>query len=365
MLSSKRTPAIISTTGKASIRLAHGNAPTSPVDGDTWTTAAGFFSRISGSTVGPFGPGSGDLTAVTVGLGLDVGSSGGPVPDVTLDFGELAERSGLIQSTGRLIGVDTGGGGSTMWAETVSQIPLGIFNNNQNWTANVGTVTNVIAGVGLTGGGTPTPTLTFNAQELNFMASGLAGGDDIVVNDGSVTRRAQVDGIDVGIFNDDGTYAAASHNHSADDINADVLNIARIPDLNASKIDAGIFGTGDYIFPGDVKFSGTSYHPAKDHADGTGATSVLLSQGNIHNMNNEGSRTITITNLPTGGVTLIITIVAAGGASSSFAWTGGGLVVEWAGGLPPVLSTTSGWRDVIHLVYSDNVWHGSYTIGHR
>lgn len=42
------------TTAAASIRLPHGAAPTSPVDGDMWTTSAGgLFVRINGVTVGP------------------------------------------------------------------------------------------------------------------------------------------------------------------------------------------------------------------------------------------------------------------------------------------------------------------------
>lgn len=42
-----------STTAAASIRLPHGAAPTSPVNGDMWTTTAGLFVRINGGTVGP------------------------------------------------------------------------------------------------------------------------------------------------------------------------------------------------------------------------------------------------------------------------------------------------------------------------
>lgn len=42
-----------STTAASSMRLAHGAAPTSPVNGDMWTTTAGLFVRIDGSTVGP------------------------------------------------------------------------------------------------------------------------------------------------------------------------------------------------------------------------------------------------------------------------------------------------------------------------
>lgn len=41
------------TTSASSIRLPHGSAPTSPVDGDMWTTTAGLFVRINGVTVGP------------------------------------------------------------------------------------------------------------------------------------------------------------------------------------------------------------------------------------------------------------------------------------------------------------------------
>ena len=42
-----------STTGVSSVRLAHGAAPTSPVNGDMWTTTAGLYVQINGSTVGP------------------------------------------------------------------------------------------------------------------------------------------------------------------------------------------------------------------------------------------------------------------------------------------------------------------------
>lgn len=42
-----------STTGVASLRIPHGSAPTSPVDGDVWTTTAGLYVRINGATVGP------------------------------------------------------------------------------------------------------------------------------------------------------------------------------------------------------------------------------------------------------------------------------------------------------------------------
>jgi hypothetical protein len=45
------TPA--GTTSASSLRIPHGVAPTSPVNGDMWSTTAGLFIRINGATVGP------------------------------------------------------------------------------------------------------------------------------------------------------------------------------------------------------------------------------------------------------------------------------------------------------------------------
>jgi len=42
-----------SATAGAGLNLAHGAAPTSPVNGDVWTTTAGVYVRVNGATVGP------------------------------------------------------------------------------------------------------------------------------------------------------------------------------------------------------------------------------------------------------------------------------------------------------------------------
>ena len=42
-----------STTTKAGLNIPHGAAPTAPVNGDIWTTTAGLYIRINGTTVGP------------------------------------------------------------------------------------------------------------------------------------------------------------------------------------------------------------------------------------------------------------------------------------------------------------------------
>lgn len=44
---------LASASAKSGLRIPHGAAPTSPVNGDMWTTSAGLFVRINGATVGP------------------------------------------------------------------------------------------------------------------------------------------------------------------------------------------------------------------------------------------------------------------------------------------------------------------------
>ena len=43
-----------SSTSSPSMRLPHGSAPSSPTDGDFWSTTGGFYGRVNGATVGPF-----------------------------------------------------------------------------------------------------------------------------------------------------------------------------------------------------------------------------------------------------------------------------------------------------------------------
>lgn len=58
-----------SVTGGAGLNLPQGAAPTSPVNGDVWTTSGGMFVRIAGSTVGPLGAGGAvSITATTPNL---------------------------------------------------------------------------------------------------------------------------------------------------------------------------------------------------------------------------------------------------------------------------------------------------------
>ena len=62
---------IASTTTTAGINVPHGAAPTTPVNGDVWTTTTGMYVRVNGATVGPLGAGGGTpATTVTTLTGL-------------------------------------------------------------------------------------------------------------------------------------------------------------------------------------------------------------------------------------------------------------------------------------------------------
>lgn len=62
---SEKQTFLTSTTSSAALNIPHGVAPTSPVNGDMWTTSAGLYIRVSGTTVGPLGTGVGSATSFT------------------------------------------------------------------------------------------------------------------------------------------------------------------------------------------------------------------------------------------------------------------------------------------------------------
>ena len=90
----------IATTGKttfqassataASINLTPGTAPTSPANGDMWSTTAGVYAQVNGSTVGPFGTGGGTLTVGST------ATSGGAAGQIMFDTGSVLSESSSL-----------------------------------------------------------------------------------------------------------------------------------------------------------------------------------------------------------------------------------------------------------------------------
>lgn len=91
-------------TGAASINIPHGTAPSSPVNGDCWTTTAGLYCQISGVTVGPMGAPTGTIT-----LTGDISGSGTSAITTAIGTNKVL-RSMLAQTSGAaLLGATAAG----------------------------------------------------------------------------------------------------------------------------------------------------------------------------------------------------------------------------------------------------------------
>lgn len=58
-----KTTLAATAAGYASLNLPHGTAPSSPADGDVWTTTGGLYARINGATQGPYSQNGGSGTS--------------------------------------------------------------------------------------------------------------------------------------------------------------------------------------------------------------------------------------------------------------------------------------------------------------
>lgn len=119
-------------------------APTTASSDNSTNIATTAFVRSLGFTGN-----TGDITAVTVGTGLDGGGTSGSV-NIALDLSEFTDMTAAVDGTNdELILLDSG----AERRKRIGEINLGQFNNDQGWTSNTGDITNVTANNGLTGGG--------------------------------------------------------------------------------------------------------------------------------------------------------------------------------------------------------------------
>jgi len=124
------------TTSSASLKLPHGTAPTSPSDGDFWTTTAGLYGRINGSTIA-YGAGGGGGGGAGITLGTMVSLSGTAVDftgipagtkriTISLKEASLSGGHNFILQLGDAGGIETSG---------YSGVCGGITASGNAWTA--------------------------------------------------------------------------------------------------------------------------------------------------------------------------------------------------------------------------------------
>ena len=153
-----------STTGITAMTIDRGNALTTfgPVPvvgtrtaGDNTTRAASTAFVTTAITAAAPTVNDGTLTMTTT-AGLDGGAtftanqSGDSAFAVSLDLSELTDMTQTMIGTDEFIVLDNG----AERRKAANEIGLSIFNNDAGFTANIGDITAVVAGTGLTGGGT-------------------------------------------------------------------------------------------------------------------------------------------------------------------------------------------------------------------
>ena len=153
-------------------------------------SVSGDLSYNSSTGVISFTNDAGDIESVTAGVGLSGGGSSGAVT-LDLDFSELDDMTGTMDATDEFIILDSGTGEKR---KAANEIGLSVFNNDSGFTTNVGDITGVTAGSGMTGGGTS------GAVTLNVI-----GGDGITANADDVA----IDLSDTAIFTSTNTASRA------------------------------------------------------------------------------------------------------------------------------------------------------------
>ena len=245
--------------------------------------------------------GTGSVTNVTVGTGLDV-STATTVPNITLDLSELTDMSDDVAgSVDELIILDNG----AEKRKVIEDIKLSQFNNDSGFLTSTGsnaqTVGGISAGSFLRSDATDTATgnLTFSGNNQFDGTSQFGGQVDIVdaavfdstVEFSNLTSSADTTAVMLGSDNQITKRTLGSNAFNSTTITPDGGNADQVDGLHASSFirsDANDTATGNITFEGTVDVdsqfnAGANIVPQADNTGEVGTSALTFNDGRFTN----------------------------------------------------------------------------------
>jgi len=139
----------------------------------------------------------GDITGVTAGTGLSGGGASGSVT-LNVDLSELTDMTAAMIGTDEFIVLDAGADRR----KAANEIGLSIFSNDAGFTANVGDITGVTAGTGLSGGGTSGSVTLSHADTSTLSGTYGSTADGTKIDQITVDANGHVTAITTGATGD-------------------------------------------------------------------------------------------------------------------------------------------------------------------
>jgi len=129
---------------------------------------------------------------------------------IAVDLTELTDMTETFVGADEFVVLD-GGSGGTQKRKPASEIPISVFNNDSGFTTNVGDITGVTAGTGLSGGGSSgAVTLNLDFSELTDMTGAASGTTEFILQNGTTESRKAASEIGLSVFNNDSGFTTTS-----------------------------------------------------------------------------------------------------------------------------------------------------------